>query len=155
MSDVLKSVSEIIAEQAMVEADTIKPETAIEDLGLDSLALVEVVFGIEEAFDVSVPYNANEPGESEFKLDTVGEIVSGISAKYRPIADLAVKKGPFYVLFLSDMPAILLEAGFLTNRGDAKRLRDEAYLQAMADRIATGLERYRGDGQQLAQSGLP
>lgn len=78
MSEVLEKVAKIIAEQAMVDAETIKPETTVEELGLDSLALVEVVFGIEEAFDVSVPYNANDPGDSDFKLDTVAEIVTGV-----------------------------------------------------------------------------
>lgn len=79
MSDEITSkVAEIIAEQAMVEPDTIKPETTVDDLGLDSLALVEVVFGIEEAFDVSVPYNANDPAESDFKLGNFGEIVAGV-----------------------------------------------------------------------------
>jgi len=76
--DVAATVAKIIAEQAMVEPDTITSSTTIEDLGLDSLGLVEVVFGIEEAFDVSVPYNANDPSESDFKLGNFGEIVEGV-----------------------------------------------------------------------------
>lgn len=76
--DVKQDVARIIAEQAMVDADDITAETKLEDLGLDSLALVEVVFGIEETFDVSVPYNANDPNESDFKLTTVGEVVAGV-----------------------------------------------------------------------------
>ncbi|MEM7528095.1 MAG: phosphopantetheine-binding protein [Pseudomonadota bacterium] len=81
MSDEVSArVVEIIAEQAMVEADTITHETTLEDLGLDSLALVEVVFGIEEAFDISVPYNANEPQESDFDIGNVGKIVEGVKA---------------------------------------------------------------------------
>ena len=76
--DVKQGVARIIAEQAMVDADDITAETKLEDLGLDSLALVEVVFGIEETFDVSVPYNANDPNESDFKLTTVGEVVAGV-----------------------------------------------------------------------------
>ena len=76
--DIAQKVAAIIAEQAMVEPDTIKPETTIADLGLDSLAVVEVVFGIEEAFDITVPYNANDPGESEFKLGNFAEIVDGV-----------------------------------------------------------------------------
>ncbi len=51
--DVSKRVAQIIAEQAMLDPQAIKPETTLEDLGLDSLAVVEVVFGIEEAFDIS------------------------------------------------------------------------------------------------------
>ena len=76
--DVAQKIAEIIAEQAMVEPDTITDATTIDDLGLDSLSLVEVVFGIEEAFDISVPYNANDPGESDFKLGNFGEIVAGV-----------------------------------------------------------------------------
>ena len=76
--DVAQKVAKIIAEQAMVEPETIKPDTTVEDLGLDSLALVEVVFGIEEAFDITVPYNANDPSESDFKLGNFSEIVEGV-----------------------------------------------------------------------------
>ncbi|MEM6678531.1 MAG: acyl carrier protein [Pseudomonadota bacterium] len=76
--DVRARVVEIIAEQAMTEPAQITDETTLDDLGLDSLALVEVVFGIEEAFDISVPYNANEPAESDFDIANVGKIVEGV-----------------------------------------------------------------------------
>ena len=55
-------------------------------------------------------------------------MVRGVGRSFRGVVDLGVKKGPFYVLFLSSMPAVLVEAGFLTNRKEAKRLRDEAPL---------------------------
>jgi len=71
-------VAAIIAEQAMVDASEINDDTTMEDLGLDSLALVEVVFGIEERFDVSVPYNANEPSASEFNLSNFRAVVSAV-----------------------------------------------------------------------------
>ena len=76
--DVSKRVAEIIAEQAMLDPEAIKPETTLDDLGLDSLALVEVVFGIEEAFDISVPFNANEPAASDFDISKVAHIVAGV-----------------------------------------------------------------------------
>ncbi len=76
--DVSKRVTQIIAEQAMLDPEAIKPETTLDDLGLDSLALVEVVFGIEEAFDISVPFNANEPAASEFDISKVAHIVAGV-----------------------------------------------------------------------------
>ena len=76
--DVSQRVAEIIAEQAMLDPEAIKPETTLDDLGLDSLALVEVVFGIEEAFDISVPFNANEPAASEFDISKVAHIVAGV-----------------------------------------------------------------------------
>lgn len=83
-----------------------------------------------------------------------GQIIRGMPRQYRPVHDLGVKKGPFYVLFLSSMPAALVETGFISNGTDAKRLRDDAYLNAMADQIATGLERYREGGPTVA-AGLP
>ncbi len=76
--DVSKRVTQIIAEQAMLDPEAIKPETTLEDLGLDSLAVVEVVFGLEEAFDISVPFNANEPAASEFDISKVAHIVAGV-----------------------------------------------------------------------------
>ena len=76
--DVSQRVAQIIAEQAMLDPEAIKPETTFEDLGLDSLALVEVVFGIEETFDISIPFNANEPNSSEFDISNVEQIVAGV-----------------------------------------------------------------------------
>jgi acyl carrier protein len=78
--DVSKRVAQIIAEQAMLDPEAIKPETTLDDLGLDSLALVEVVFGIEEAFDISVPFNANEPKASDFDISKVSHIVAGVKS---------------------------------------------------------------------------
>ena len=84
-----------------------------------------------------------------------GEIVEGLKRQRRPVKDLGVKKGPFYVLFLSDTPAILVEAGFLTNRAAAKRLADRKYLEAVADEIANGLNRYRESRSQVAARVTP
>jgi acyl carrier protein len=47
-------------------------------LGIDSLGLVESIFAIEEEFDISVPFNANNPTESDFDISTVASIVAGI-----------------------------------------------------------------------------
>ena len=83
------------------------------------------------------------------------QIVTGMPRAYRPVADLGAKKGPFYVLFLSTMPAVLVEAGFLTNQVEAKRLRDEAYVGAMAEQIAEALARYREGGESVAWTPRP
>ncbi|MEE8474953.1 MAG: N-acetylmuramoyl-L-alanine amidase [Myxococcota bacterium] len=78
------------------------------------------------------------------------QVVTGVGDKYGKIRDLGVKKGPFYVLFLSNMPAILVEAGFLTNRREARRLRNGDYLDGIAAQIATGLVRYRDEPPAVA-----
>ncbi|PTX47760.1 acyl carrier protein [Allosediminivita pacifica] len=71
-------VIEIIAEQAMLETSDVTMESTPEDLGIDSLGLVESIFAIEEAFDISIPFNANDPSESDFDISSVGRIVAGI-----------------------------------------------------------------------------
>lgn len=71
-------VIEIIAEQAVLEVSDVTPDSTLEDLGIDSLGLVESIFAIEEAFDISVPFNANEPNESDFDISNVATIISGI-----------------------------------------------------------------------------
>jgi N-acetylmuramoyl-L-alanine amidase len=79
------------------------------------------------------------------------QLTQALPSRYGKIQDLGAKKGPFYVLFLSNMPAILVEAGFLTNRIEAKRLRSPEYLESIASQIAVGLERYRDAGNKIAR----
>lgn len=76
--DVEAEVKRIIAEQALLDVSDVTAEKTLEDLGLDSLALVEMIFAIEETFDVSVPFNANAPQESDFDISNVGAIVTAV-----------------------------------------------------------------------------
>jgi acyl carrier protein len=76
--EVARAIIRIIADQAMLDPADISPEASPEQLGLDSLALVEVVFAIEEKFDVSVPYNANDPTASDFDIGSVAKIVEAV-----------------------------------------------------------------------------
>ncbi|SFR17050.1 acyl carrier protein [Poseidonocella sedimentorum] len=69
---------EIIAQQAMLEPSDISLDSTLEEVGIDSLGLVESIFAIEEAFDISIPFNANNPTESEFDISSVRSIVAGI-----------------------------------------------------------------------------
>ncbi len=68
----------IIAEQAVLEVDDVKMTSTLEDLGIDSLGLVESIFAIEEAFDIQVPFNANNPGEGAFDISSVAAIVAAV-----------------------------------------------------------------------------
>lgn len=68
----------ILAEQAMLDPAEISLDTSPEDLGIDSLGLVESIFAIEEEFDISVPFNANEPEKSDFDISSVGAIVAAV-----------------------------------------------------------------------------
>jgi acyl carrier protein len=68
----------IIAEQAMLEPSDIALNNTLEDLGIDSLGLVESIFAIEESFDITVPFNANDPKASEFDISSVAAIIAAV-----------------------------------------------------------------------------
>ncbi len=86
MQDVQEQVIAIIAEQAVLEPGDISLEATLEDLNIDSLGLVEAIFAIEETFDVQVPFNANEPSESDFDI-------SSVSSMIRAVESLVAKSG--------------------------------------------------------------
>ena len=68
----------IIAEQAVLEPEDVTVDSTLESLGIDSLGLVESIFAIEEAFDITVPFNANNPSDSGFDITSVASIIVGI-----------------------------------------------------------------------------
>ncbi|GAA5069278.1 phosphopantetheine-binding protein [Roseibacterium beibuensis] len=76
--NVRDKVIKIIAEQAVLEVGDVKMDASLEDLGIDSLGLVESIFAIEEAFDIQVPFNANEPEQSDFDISSVAAIVGAV-----------------------------------------------------------------------------
>ena len=88
MADSVKDkVIAIIAEQAVLEVSDVAEDATLQDLGIDSLGLVESIFAIEEAFDIQAPFNANEPEASEFDISSVAAIikaVEGLVAEQHP-----------------------------------------------------------------------
>ncbi|MEP1327781.1 phosphopantetheine-binding protein [Pseudophaeobacter sp.] len=68
----------IVAEQALLEPSDVTLTSTLEDLGIDSMGLVECIFAIEEEFDISIPFNANAPEESDFDISNVAAIITGI-----------------------------------------------------------------------------
>ena len=72
----IKEIIEIIAEQLVIDAEDIKPESEIiADLKADSLAIVEMLMEIEEKFGVNVP------DEDVPNLKTVQDIADYVTSK--------------------------------------------------------------------------
>lgn len=71
-------IIEIIAEQAVLEVSDVTLDSTLDDLGIDSMGLVESIFAIEEAFDIQIPFNANDPSESEFDISSVATIIAAV-----------------------------------------------------------------------------
>jgi acyl carrier protein len=78
MTDVATKVIAIIAEQGLLDPGELTLDSRLADLGIDSLAMVESIFAIEEAFDVSVPFNANHPDTTAFDTSTVGSVIAAV-----------------------------------------------------------------------------
>ncbi|MDB2397340.1 phosphopantetheine-binding protein, partial [Planktomarina temperata] len=71
-------VIQIIAEQGLLDVADVSLTATLEELGIDSLGVVESIFAIEEEFDIEVPFNANAPQESEFDISSVATIISAV-----------------------------------------------------------------------------
>ena len=72
------TIRSILAEHALLEESDVMPDSTLQSLGIDSLGVVESIFAIEEAFDISVPFNANEPDRSDFDISSVAAIVRAV-----------------------------------------------------------------------------
>jgi N-acetylmuramoyl-L-alanine amidase len=69
-------------------------------------------------------------------------MVSQVKGRYKRVKDLGVKQAPFYVLIGAEMPAILVETGFMSNQRERKRLLNKKYQENLADGIVRGIESY-------------
>ncbi|MCX7888268.1 MAG: acyl carrier protein [Rhodobacteraceae bacterium] len=77
---VLATVRGVLAARSGIDAQDIGPDTRIADLPMDSMAMVEVLFTLEETYGIVIPYNANRPGEAPVDLTTVGGVVEAVEA---------------------------------------------------------------------------
>lgn len=73
MTDVANRVKDILAEECAVDRATLVDDARLEDVGISSVDMVQVIFAIEEAFDVSI-------GEEDMglEIETVGEVTAAI-----------------------------------------------------------------------------
>lgn len=77
MTDVTSDVIAIIARRTRGHQSTIELTDRLEDLGLESLDSVEMVFDLEEKFDINIPYNANT-NHPRTEFETVGDVLAVI-----------------------------------------------------------------------------
>ena len=79
---------------------------------------------------------------SRLAHDVQEGMVSRVRKKYTRARNLGVKQAPFYVLIGAQMPAVLVETGFLTNRTERKRLLSKQYQESVAEGICAGIKTY-------------
>ncbi|MCW8808855.1 MAG: phosphopantetheine-binding protein [Rhodanobacter sp.] len=76
-----QQVFEIIAKQAKIDVATIKPESTLKDLGIASLEAIEVIFDIEEHFDITFPDQDGANFDSDTAQSLVDAVRQGLDAK--------------------------------------------------------------------------
>jgi len=71
VSDARENIVDIIASFSAVDREKITLESNLREIEIESLEFVELVFKLEEEFDISIPYNANEAEEFQKVEDVV------------------------------------------------------------------------------------
>jgi N-acetylmuramoyl-L-alanine amidase len=91
--------------------------------------------------DLRQQYKANEAASLARMIDAqaVATLDAGLGTN---VNALGAKMGPFYVLVGAQMPAVLVETGFLSNSGEAQRLASARYQEVLADGLATAITHY-------------
>lgn len=83
----IDALREILHANFDIEPERLQPDTPLEDLAIDSLAVIEVLFAVEEKFGITVP---SAPASSQQAMRTFGDIVAyvdGLIAEQQPQGD--------------------------------------------------------------------
>ncbi len=71
--EIRDKIFDIFAKEAKLDRDSLTLDAKLEDLDIESLDMVQILFGIEETFDVYVPQD-----DESFKLETMRDVVDGV-----------------------------------------------------------------------------
>ncbi len=81
--EIKDKIYDIVAKEARLDRATLTLDTNLQELKIESLDMVQILFGIEDAFDVYVPQD-----DQNFKLVTMRDVVEGVkkllAAKQQP-----------------------------------------------------------------------
>ena len=75
MTNVAAEVIAIIAKRIPGQNDVLNPADKLTELGIESIDAIDMIFDLEEKFDIEIPYNANS---AQTDFGTVGDVVRAI-----------------------------------------------------------------------------
>jgi acyl carrier protein len=88
--EIVDEVRQVIAKTLKIPADQLAPDTRLEDIGAESLDVIEIVFELEEKFGITIPYQAfdgtqsrpqgAEPDLGKLELNTIGQVANAVKA---------------------------------------------------------------------------
>ena len=76
MGSIEQKVLELVGEQAGIDPKEISLNSKFEDLNLDSVAIVELVFLLEETFKISIPFEGLDESELKRNFNTVSSLIN-------------------------------------------------------------------------------
>jgi acyl carrier protein len=99
MSQIIDEILDIVAQKAMIDRAKLNADAKLADLQISSLDVVEIVFALEDKFQIQIPFNANS---TSMEFTTVGEVIGVVEkliqakkdGKILTEADLFPKKEP-------------------------------------------------------------
>jgi N-acetylmuramoyl-L-alanine amidase len=94
---------------------------------------------------------APEKGQREVQSKELAEAIHGRVLRYTQAPDRGIKQANYSVLRKTEMPAALIEGGFVTNNTELERLKDPKYLNCIAWGIAQGIDDYYTNHVPVAQ----
>ncbi|MFH0845630.1 MAG: N-acetylmuramoyl-L-alanine amidase [Pseudomonadota bacterium] len=80
-------------------------------------------------------------------------MVFTLQSSYKGVKSLGVKQAPFYVLIGAQMPAILIEIGYITNPSEKKRILNKKYMETLTEGIVEGIESYMKSIEEVYKGG--
>ena len=85
------AISAVLVDQFHVDAATVQPQVALDQLGLDSLALMEFVFAVEDRFDVRIPEDRLDPRQAGVTLEQLAPCSTRRSRRRRAAMSSAAR----------------------------------------------------------------
>jgi acyl carrier protein len=84
--EIADQVRQIIAKTLKVPLEQLTPDTRLDDIGAESLDVIEIIFELEENFGISIPFNpdeaargAREPNEAgDIAFQTIGQVATAV-----------------------------------------------------------------------------
>lgn len=88
-SPTFNTIADILQGEFHVAPADVRPGAALADLGLDSLALMEFVFAVEDAFHLRIPEDRLDPREAGITLQRLCEVIDDLPTASMPAPALA------------------------------------------------------------------
>ena len=76
MNSIEQKVLELVGEQAGIDPKEVSLNSKFEELNLDSVAIVELVFMLEETFEISIPFEGLDESELKRNFNTVSSLIN-------------------------------------------------------------------------------